>query len=251
MQALDSRLKDAILKEHKAGASPAVLAERHGVPLGTIKSWIYRDKVASKQKQDASQKANRMQPGTASQKPSQRPPGAPKGNKNAVGNRGGPGGPPGNKKAVSTHEHESIIFEILPEEDQNAWLRINTDKLAQLDTEIRICEIRERRMLQRIETLRNELHTMVKYVEEETTILGAGSEGDVDALPATVTKRTYEGALGQIQAIEDALTRVQARKARFIELQHKLTAGDSDDDGGVEEFLEALNGAGEVWDENS
>ncbi|WP_051344094.1 phage terminase small subunit [Alicyclobacillus herbarius] len=32
-------------------------------------------------------------------------PGAPRGNRNAVGNRGGPGGPPGNKKAVVTGEY--------------------------------------------------------------------------------------------------------------------------------------------------
>ncbi len=34
--------------------------------------------------------------------------GAPAGNKRAVGNKGGPGGPPRNKKAVTTGEFETI-----------------------------------------------------------------------------------------------------------------------------------------------
>ena len=33
--------------------------------------------------------------------------------------------------------------------------------------------------------------------------------------------REYEGVLGQIQAVEDALTKVQARQQKAIELLHK------------------------------
>ena len=83
--------------------------------------------------------------------------------------------------------------------------------------------------------------------------------------------KKYEGILGQIQSIEDALTRVQARKQKAIETLHKFGYDDAKlelatmqlefamlkqdnvnenttDDG----FLDAMNAtAAEVWgDEN-
>lgn len=39
--------------------------------------------------------------------------------------------------------------------------------------------------------------------------------------------RKYEGILGQIQAIEDALTRVQARQQKAIEMLHKFGYDDA------------------------
>lgn len=216
MKALDQGLRDAVLRAHKRGTAPSKLAEKYSLSIGTVKSWIQRSKVASKK---AHRDAKRKQPDGQTGKQKQGRPGAPLGNKNAVGGLGG-AAPLGNKNAVSTHEYESILLDVLPDEDREAWHRISTDKLIQLDTEIRVAEIRERRMLQRIENLREALHTMVQYEEEQTSLMGAGDDGGTTELPATVTKRKYEGTLGQIQRIEDALTRVQAHKARLLKIRN-------------------------------
>lgn len=90
----------------------------------------------------------------------------------------------------------------------------------------------------------------------------------------TTDLKEFQGKLGQIQAIEDALTRVQGRKQRAIEALHKFGFDDArleielakvelaslkiggqeteeEDDG----FLDALNAqAGDLWgdaDDNS
>lgn len=164
------------------------------------------------------------------------------------GNPGGPGCPPeklrGNKNAVKTGEFETIFFDVLDDEERQIALGLDTSKLAQLDYEIRIITIRERRMLQRIERLRQEADELGMTVVEVSHEQGEGPKGPVDLVTA---KRA--GVLGQIQAIEDALTRVQDKKARLLELKHKIEAGDGQQTGGdVTPFKEALAGAvADAW----
>ncbi|WP_339295906.1 phage terminase small subunit [Paenibacillus sp. FSL W7-1279] len=76
-------------KDYLSGMKYQEIADKHGVSINTVKSWKQRhgwirEKGAHKSKSVHTNKG-----------------GAPKGNKNAVGNRGGPGGPPGNDKAVT------------------------------------------------------------------------------------------------------------------------------------------------------
>lgn len=153
------------------------------------------------------------------------------------------GAPPeklqGNKNAVKTGEHETIWMDTLDEQERVLFHAVDTDVLKQIDEELRLITIRERRMLQRIERLRAAGDfTVVKQI--------VGTEKG---------KRTnlqeFEGTLGQIQAIEEALTRVQDKKAKLIELKHRILStapprGEENDDG----FIEALRGkAAEVWDD--
>lgn len=213
MKSPNQELRKQIVHEHEQGLSASKLADKYDLPLGTIKSWLKRQQDAAKKRSAGASKHKRKshpnKNNLGSEKPTQQRPGAPLGNKNAVGNRGGPGGPPNNKKAVATHEYESIIFDVLPEEEQEAWLRVNTDKYVQLNIEIRTLELRERRMLQRIESLRQAQYTMVSYEVEQG--------GDEDTI-----KQKFDGTLGQIQRIEDALTRVQGQKARLLKLRNEF-----------------------------
>lgn len=148
---------------------------------------------------------------------------------------------------------------------------IRPDKEQLLLREIQLLAVRERRMLKRIQSLRE--------LEAQT-----GSEEDSVPCGMSVTEytsgiekgkqtelRKYEGILGQIQAIEDALTRVQARQQKAIEMLHKFGYDDAKlelatmqlefemlkQDNQAEEitddgFLEAMNAtAQDVWgDEN-
>lgn len=213
------------------------------VPVGTIRSWKKRynwDKKSNatlhKRKRNVA-KAKGGQPG----------------NQNAIGNHGG-AAPEGNKNAVTTGEFETLLFDCLEPEEKQLAAAVPNDKEQLLFQEIQLLTVRERRMLKRIENLRQADFTTVKKKK--------GTEKDkwtdLDEKHAT---------LGQIQNIEDALTRVQARKQTAIDSLHRFGVDDARLEielmkldmaalklGGqeteVEEdgFLEALNTeAGDLW----
>lgn len=117
----------------------------------------------------------------------------------------------GNKNSVSTHEHESIVFDFLEEEEKELLNRIEMDQLKQVKNEIKLIDIRLRRMMRRIADL---------------------SESEMTSVKATYKKNEFEeeyqeekrDTLSQIQGIEEAVTRVQAQKLRLLTAKHDLEA---------------------------
>ena len=190
------------------------------------------------------------------------------GNKNAEGHGGT--GPPGNKNAVRTGEFETLFFDTLNSEEQQLIAMVQPDKEQLLLQEIRLLTVRERRMLKRIKALR-QLEEKESEAGPDGEIIPAGmsvteySSGIEKGKPTELKK--YEGILGQIQTIEDALTRVQARQQKAIEMLHKFgyddarleletmrfefellkqdgQSEDNEDDG----FLDAMNTSAEsIW----
>jgi len=186
------------------------------------------------------------------------------GNWNAVGNSGG-AAPPGNKNALKTGEFETLLFDTLEEDEKLLAGLIQPDKQQLLLQEIRLLTIRERRMLKRIEAIRQS----VEYMEDGSSADGftavSRKTGMEKGKPTDLTE--YRGKLGQMQAIEEALTRVQARKQQAINALHRFHTDDAkleidlmkldlmaaridrqetetEDDG----FLDALNAdAGQLW----
>ena len=148
---------------------------------------------------------------------------------------------------------------------------IRPDKEQLLLREIQLFAVRERRMLKRIQSLR-ELEAQTGSEEDSVPSGMSVTEYTSGIEKGKLTElRKYEGIFGQIQAIEDALTRVQARQQKAIEMRHKFgyddaklelatmqlefemlkqdnQAEETTDDG----FLEAMNAtAQDVWgDEN-
>ena len=228
------------------------ISELLQIPEGTIRSWKNRYKwdcnVANSKRNVAKRKGG--QPG----------------NKNALG----AGAPEQNKNAVTTGEFETLLFDCLDPEERQLAKAVPEDKMQLLLQEIQLLTVRERRMLKRIELLResaDEIGTVV-YGDSGMTVvsrkIGIEKGKKTDLLE-------YQGKLGQIQSVEDALTRVQARKQRAIEALHKfgyddarleletmkieLTAlklGGQDTEVEDDGFMEALNGtACSLWgDEN-
>lgn len=143
------------------------------------------------------------------------------------------GPPKGNKNAVKTGEYETIWVDTLDDDERVFFDAINTDAVKQIDEEIRLITIRERRMMKRIQALNKQ-----KQVLEEIT----------DSDEFGVTKR-YVDVSVRIHQIEEALTRVQREKIRLLDLKHKIEAAMADmDDLHDDGFLEALEGkAAEVW----
>jgi uncharacterized protein YjcR len=167
--------------------------------------------------------------------------GAPKGNQNAKGNRGGPGGPPGNKKAVTTGEHESIWFDTLTEDEQELLATIDTDPLRQADDEIQLWSIRQLRMLQRIKRLVDGLSESQKRVlqqlrtkkeaipvYDERTGQTKTVVNSRDELVVSEIEETKYRVLDDILKLEEALTRVQDKKLKAIEFKNKLISEDEE-----------------------
>lgn len=143
-----------------------------------------------------------------------------------------------NKNALTTGERESIIFDYLDDEEKELLTIIDLDKLKQIDNDIKLIDIRLRRMMGRI----------AKLQESELTIVSVTNSSGVMGKMEEVKQ---QNTLSQIQNIEDAITRVQGQKLRLIESKHKIEMElgieeTTEDDG----FMEAMNDiAIEVWED--
>lgn len=222
-------------KLYKKGLKLVEIAKKLDVPDGTVRRWkkTYEwDNERSKKRSERSLKR-----------------GAPVGNKNATG-------PPGNKNAVTTGEFENIFFDTLEEDELNLIKNIEIEKRRLLEQEIQLLTIRERRMLKRIENLKEKDMTIVS--------VKSGTEKGMDT-----ELNEYEGTLGQIQNIEEALTRVQDKKQKAIDSLHKfeideqkleltvmkleleiMKQGGQDEEVEDDGFMEALKSeVGDTWDD--
>ena len=148
--------------------------------------------------------------------------GAQPGNKNSIG------GPPGNKKAIKTGEFETLFFDALDQDELQLIQAVQPDKEQLLLQEIQLLTVRERRMLKRIDNLRR-LESGVNQDDDSemppSMTVVKYSSGLEKGQPTEL--KEFEGILGQIQSIEDALTRVQARRQRAIETLHKFGYDDA------------------------
>lgn len=97
-------------QDYMSGMKYKEIAEKHNVSINTVKSWKQRHGWDRKK---GAHKAKRVHTNKG---------GAPKGNKNAVGNRGGPGGPPRNDKAVK----HGFFRKYLPEESLEIMEQLQT-----------------------------------------------------------------------------------------------------------------------------
>lgn len=182
------------------------------IPEGTIRSWKNRydwDNATLQKKKRNVAKKKGGQPG----------------NKNAAGNRGG-SAPEKNKNAVTTGEFETLLFDCLDLEEQRLAQAVPKDKQALLMQEIQLLTVRERRMLKRIELLRSAADEENKLAVGETGMTAVGHKKGLEKDKETDLLE-YRGKLGQIQNIEDALTRVQARKQAAIDALHRYGVDDT------------------------
>ncbi|MEK4980830.1 phage terminase small subunit [Bacillus sp. FSL K6-6540] len=142
-------------QDYLSGMKYQEIADKHGVSINTVKSWKQRhgwsrEKGAHKSKRVHTNKG-----------------GAPKGNKNAVGNRGGPGGPPGNDKAV-TH---GFFQKYLPAE--------SLEIMEQLQTKEPLDIVWDNIMIQYTAIIRAQQIMYVKDREDVTTTLIEEKDGNV------------------------------------------------------------------------
>jgi phage terminase small subunit len=252
---LGEDIRNQAFEDYKKGMKYKDIAEKYGVSLSAVKSWATR----YWKRESCNQAEKKLQP--KKRKVATR--GAQPNNRNAAGHGGT--GPPGNKNALKTGEFEALFFNTLEPEERRLIVAMPTDKESLLLHEIQLLTVREKRMLQRIEDVR----TAAESGKDGESVPGmtiVKRQSGIDKDKETDLKE-YQGKLGQIQAIEDALTRVQARKQKAIDSLHRFgfdearlemellkleimsaKLGGQDTDPADDGFLDALNAeAGALW----
>lgn len=163
------------------------------------------------------------------------------GNKNAVGNKGGHG-TENNKNAVTTGEYESIYQDVLEDDEIKLYKTLAVDDKEQLlINDYKILTIREKRMLTRIQRLKQQGKDMtIDFIRKKNTRTGKITE-------ETETITEAEPTINMIQRIEDGLTRVQEAKRKTLESLAKLNNNEDDKTlnvnllGGSNPLLESIN----------
>lgn len=144
----------------------------------------------------------------------------------------------GKQNGLKGNNH--LFSHVLSAEEKKVWVSMGVDVLSQLDYDIRILTIRERRMLERIMKL-EEASFMEVRIEDTTGTNGKSAH----------TQRVVisESNLILIQQIEEALTRVQEKKARLVEAKHRYERDQTNsDEVDVQKFVDVLGVAvGDVW----
>ncbi|KRE20110.1 terminase [Bacillus sp. Root920] len=214
------------------------IADELDVISSTVRKWKANDKWEDKFKGSAP-KLNRSAPLCS---------GAPKGNKNAKGNKGGKaptgnknangnrGGaaPKGNKNSLRTGEYESIMFDYMDDTEKELFEQIETDPLYQIELTVRELSIRERRMMHRIMKYENGLtdnqRRVLQQLRKTKDVAPSTSENGVvkyvpiinERLVVTEVEETQLPVIDRILEIEEALTRVTDKRLKAIRQKHDI-----------------------------
>lgn len=157
--------------------------------------------------------------------------GPPLGNENAKGNNGG--APIGNKNALITGKYERIFKDCLDEEEQEACADLDTDELAQINLELELLTVRERRMMKRIinyekkkEDIEEKITQVVQVSTQKNSVYDEATGQMKDSMVTTLVPKEMvqmkKSILDKLLRIEQHLTDIQAKKTRAIEIKHKI-----------------------------
>lgn len=157
--------------------------------------------------------------------------GAPPGNKNAIGNSGGPGGPYRNKKALKTGMYETIFLDALEPDEQDMFDQIDTSPVVQLEEQLKMLTLQERRHMKRVKLLEEGLTDEERKTKQELmqrkdkvpiTSPKSGKEITVpvvtEGMKVTEITTVVTSKLDKILKQEDALVKTRDKKLRVINL---------------------------------
>lgn len=223
------------------------LAEQLGVSPGLVRKWKNIDKWADRLNGSVTKDGNagngnvtigggvtdrepdgRFAPGNKASEGF----GAPKGNKNALGNKGG--APPRNTNAVKTGEYRTVWMDYLSEEEQAFYDSVDTSADSQIDHAIRILAMKERWCMQAIRDLRSGLSEKCKKVlaerKDKGEILKVYDESgkatmvyrDSPEMVVTEITETEFRKIDDILRQEETLIKIQNTKAKQLALKHRI-----------------------------
>ncbi|MEK5376573.1 phage terminase small subunit-related protein [Paenibacillus sp. FSL P2-0173] len=155
--------------------------------------------------------------------------GAPPGNQNAKGNSGGPGGPFRNKKALKHGLYETIFLDTLDEQEQALFDSIEVKPLDQLETTLKTLILQERKIMHRIKQLESGLTDEEKKIKEELyqrkdkvpyTSQKTGKQINLsvqtEGMKVTEITTVVASKLDKILKQEDHLNKVRDKKIRVL-----------------------------------
>lgn len=144
---------------------------------------------------------------------------AQKGNKNAIGNKGGKGIEKGTKIALKTGEYENIFKDVLNEDELEFYNNSIFDKRKELEDELKLLKIRAKRMMVRINKIQNtDKDLYIAQIEKRNTQTSKtiGKNNEVE------TKTIAENKNEALQKLEDGLTRIQEAIRRCVDSINKI-----------------------------
>ena len=189
---------EEIKEDYMLGLTYKEIEQKHSIKPNQLK-WLI-------QKHKWKRKSNRKQ--------------AQKGNQNAKGNKGGTGAKTGNKNALTTGEYETILYDVLSEEEQSLYKKLEIqDKKNVLQEEFKILTIRELRILKRIKELKDKNKDM--NIEK---IIQRKYSSTIEKETETTTEAV--NIITPLQKLEDALTRIQDQKRKCVDSLHKIENDD-------------------------
>lgn len=225
-------VREEAYKDWAKGMKRKEIAEKHNIKIETLKSWITRDfkkRGAPKNKKGA---------------PSKKAKGGQVGNKNSVGHEGKTA--PRNKNAEKHGAYSAIYWDTLDEDELALLEAMSYDEEQELEQQIALLAIRERRLLQQIQKFRKiQDQTINSTTSRELKIKGCIEKGEEQEHSETTIKTSP--TLDFILKLEATLTQVQARKTQCISSLHKIRS-DRQDRAEREEEKEQELGANAIDD---
>jgi len=123
------------------------------------------------------------------------------------------GGEPGNTNAVTTGEHETICYEELTGRERELWHEVDTGPLAQINEQIRLLNVRMRRMMARIGHFRGSGMPVMGREKE------SGRDGGV---AVDIERERREHETWPIQRVEKTLTGVQKELRKLLREKYRI-----------------------------
>lgn len=223
-------------EDWRAGMKYKEIADKYGVSESAVKSWAaryFKPRRAEEGKKEVATKGKgKLQP--AAQKPQpkkERARGAPPGNTNAVGNAGG--APPGNQNHYKHGLYSKVYLDALDDDEKALLEELPEDEEEMLLQQIDLFTIRERRLLLSIkqyrvkttalsvsQVIRSEWKKEKPKTEEPVEEWSDEDEKDDQG---RLKKHSYHidtytiANIDILHRLEEALTRVQAKKTKAIE----------------------------------
>lgn len=173
-----ARAPDERIEQAKAlylkGMKLVEIASQLNLPEGAVRRWKSTHKWENERSHNNGERSHKKGP--------------PKGNKNAIGNKGG-APPKENKNAVKTGEFETLFFDALEEDEKQLISMIQLDKEQLLLQEIQLLTVRERRMLKRIEDIKQAAETQKsENTMGEELAVGANLTAGLNSLNSNLTE---------------------------------------------------------------
>lgn len=221
--------REKVYEDWKSGMKRKAIAEKHEMKEETVKSWIARDFKKRGEGTPKKKGAPTKKKGTPPKDKGTPPPkkmGAPKGNKNAVGNKGKP--QPRNNNNYKHGAYSSVYWDTLDAEEIALLESLSYDEEVELESQIGLLTIRERRLLQQIKIFKEKEGglTINSVTLRDLTIQG-NAESDNGKKHVEKTTRTI-ATLDVILKLEATLTQVQAKKTKCLESLHKIRSDRAD-----------------------